>query len=187
MTDDRDLDDDFDFEEGSAYEQAGFDYDTNSITDDVMLSSARPPSSQNMEGDLMTSQDNFNILSGINEIPPRFKEQAPELLTTLITYNNIPGEYGKAEWQIKSRTNIRKRQMDKLNSAAPAMTGVDIAVITYYNDLLLTRAENGFERKMTISSMSGVLSEADVESAPRINGGSPQQKRGFLSSIFGGK
>jgi hypothetical protein len=169
-------------DELSNYEIATDEYDTlNSMTDDVLIASTRPPSSQSMDGDMMTAQDNYNIISGINEIPPKYKEQAPELLTTLITYNNIVGDAAKAEWQIKTRNNLRKRQMYMPNNP---ITGEDIVVITYYNDLLLTRGTNGFERKMSVSTLSGVVSEAELESAPRS--ANIQQKRGFLASIFGG-
>lgn len=162
-----------------------FDEGLNNLSNDFgeadMLVSSRPASSQMMDGEIMTAQESFNIISGINEIPTRYKEIAPELLTSLITYNNFSGESNIAEWQIKSRTNLRKRQM--FNVTKP-ITGQDISTITYFNDLLLTRGKNGFERKMSNSSLSGVLSEAELESAPRTQN---PQKKGLLSSIFGGR
>ncbi|MCK9577101.1 MAG: hypothetical protein M0R51_14450 [Clostridia bacterium] len=169
-------------DEISNYDIAANEFDKlNSMTDAALISSSRPPSNQSIDGDMMTAQDNYNIISGINEIPPRYKELAPELLTTLITYNNIIGDAAKAEWQIKTRNNLRKRQMYMSDSP---ITGIDIPVITYFNDLLLTRGTNGFERKMSISTLSGVMSEAELESAPRS--ANIQQKKGFLASIFGG-
>ena len=53
-------------EEISNYDIATNEFNNlNSITDDVLLSSARPPSNQSIDGDMMTAQDNYNIISGI--------------------------------------------------------------------------------------------------------------------------
>ena len=147
-------------------------------TDADMLSSSRATYTSTVDGEILTAQDQFNIISGVNEIPPRYRELAPELTSHLITYNNILGNVEMSEWQIKSRSVLRKRQM---SNPLSGMTGADKSTITYFNDLLLTRARNGFERKMSISSLSGVLSEAEMESAPYS---ATPQKKGILDSIF---
>jgi hypothetical protein len=157
----------------------GLESFSNNFGEAEMIVSSKPMSNPMIDGEMMTAQESFNIISGVNEIPPRYKELAPELLTTLITFNNFRGNSSIAEWQIKSRNNLRNHMMF---NATRRITGEDASTITYYNDLLLTNGLDGFARKMSISTLSGVLSEADMESAPRTNN---PQKKGFLASVFG--
>ena len=165
-------------EDGDIFDE-GLESLSNEFREADMLVSSRPASNPMVDGEMMTAHETFNIFSGVNEIPPRYKELAPELLTTLITFNNFRGIGSIAEWQIKTRNNLRNHMMF---NGTRGITGEDASVITYFNDLLLSNGQDGFARKMSISTLSGVLSEADMESAPRTNN---SQKKGFLASIFG--
>lgn len=128
-----------------------------------------------------SAQQGFDIIAGINDVPQHYRDDnlLPELVMASIQYNNFQTKADVAEWQIKARDLLRKHEMYKPDySLSPR----DIAGYVYINDLQLSRATRGFERKMSNNNLSGVIEENSSEASPDAQ---PKRKSAF-ASMFGG-
>lgn len=169
-------------EEGNMYD----DEDYSDELEDEPLDSpsiyGQPSTTVNQYQSIESAQQGFDIIAGINDIPTKYRDEnlIPELVAPSIQYNRFKGAVAQAEWQIKARSLIRKHQMYRGDYP---LDDRDIAGYTYLNDLLLTRADDGFERKMSNNNLNGVYQENATESAPVS---SSKRRGGFFGSMFGG-
>lgn len=171
-----------DFEEGNAEFDSEGEEDFSDDSDSQSPSIYRTPSTTvNNYQSIESAQQGFDIIAGINDIPLKYRDEnlLPELVAPSIQYNRFRGTADVIEWQIKARNLIRKHQMycPEFEISERVVYGY-----TYINDLLLSRAVDGFERKMSNSNLSGVFEENASESAPA----SAPRKKGGFSSMFGG-
>lgn len=129
-------------------------------------------------GGSMTQEDVFTIISGKNEIPTDLKHQFFPLLANSVQYNNIQSKSDLAVWGIRTRSAIRKYQMTHPNSMVDTFTQ---AQVEFASALNFNRAILGFERKMSVTNLSGIMQDQKIDSAP-IGG---KKRGGFLSGLFG--
>lgn len=141
---------------------------------------SQPSTTVNHYQSIESAQQGFDIIAGINDIPTKYRDEnlLPELVAPSIQYNRFKGNVAQAEWQIKARSIIRKHQMYRPDYP---LDDRDIAGYTYINDLLLTRADDGFERKMSNNNLNGVYQENATESAPTSS-----KRRSMFGGFFGG-
>lgn len=160
--------------------------DFDDLGDDNELDSpsiySQPSTTINHYQSIESAQQGFDIIAGINDIPLKYRDEnlIPELVAPSIQYNRFKGNMAIAEWQIKRRSLIRKQQMYRQDFP---LDDRDVAGYEYINDLLLSRADDGFERKMSNNNLNGVYQENATESAPSSSG---RRKGGFFGSMFGG-
>lgn len=171
------------FDESSSIDDS--DYEENEETTDIQPSfDDEVPVAMNSVSryqSIDSAQQGFDIIAGINDVPQHYRDDnlLPELVMPSIQYNNFRTKSDVVEWQIKARALIRKHEMYKPDySLCPR----DIAGYTYINDLQLSRATMGFERKMSNNNLSGVIEENSSEASPDAQ---PKRKSAF-ASMFGG-
>lgn len=123
-----------------------------------------------------TQEDVFAIISGKNEIPADLKKEFFPLLASSIQYNNVQSRADLALWGIRTRGALRKYQMSRPEAMVDSFTQ---SQIEYCNALNFNRAILGFERKMSVTNLSGIMNDQKLDTA--TNG----KKKGFLAGLFG--
>ncbi|MDE2519227.1 MAG: hypothetical protein O0X96_05745 [Methanocorpusculum sp.] len=155
----------------SLLEQAQADRDAQYVG-----TSAPPP-------EPMASEILMRLISGQDEIPPELTKEFPHLAAIFQQYMPVFTKRDMAIWKIRARQSLT---MYKLCNPHSGMTLYEETKLNYFTNILLAKAQNGYERNCSISTFTTITHQQQQIRMPSGD----EKKSGFIDRIkntFGGR